>query len=62
LAALTQPGVKATVREIALSLGGNWRKELLFVLGQEVELYRVYQKKIGKCDMQLRKHLQSFGS
>jgi hypothetical protein len=62
LAALAQPGVKATVREIALSLEGNWREELLFVLGQEVELYRVYQRKIGECDVQLRKHLKSFGS
>jgi transposase len=61
LAALAQPGVKATAREIALSLEGNWRKELLFVLGQEVELYRVYQRKIGECDVQLRKHLKSFG-
>jgi transposase len=62
LAALAQPGVKATAREIALSLEGNWREELLFVLGQEVELYRVYQRKIGECDVQLRKHLKSFGS
>ena len=62
LAALAEPGVKATAREIALSLEGNWRKELLFVLGQEVELYRVYQKKIAECDRHLRKHLESFGS
>jgi transposase len=62
LAALAQPSVKAAPREIALSLEGNWRKELLFVLGQEVELYRVYQKKIAECDRQLRKHLESFSS
>ena len=62
LAALADPGVKASAREIALSLEGNWRKELLFVLGQEVELYRVYQKKITECDRQLHKHLESFGS
>jgi len=35
LAALADRGVKATAREIALSLEGNWRKELLLVLGQE---------------------------
>jgi transposase len=62
LAALAEPGVKATAREIALSLEGNWRKELLFVLGQEVELYRFYQKKIADCDRQLSKHLETFGS
>ena len=62
LAALVEPEVKATPEEIAKSLEGNWREELLFVLGQEVELYRTYQKKIADCDEQLRKHLKSFGS
>src|SRR6516165_6398657 len=62
LAALADRGVKATAREIALSLEGNWRKELLFVLRQEVELYRTYQEKIHDCDLQLREHLKSFGS
>src|SRR5207248_2405252 len=57
LAALVQPEVKATPQEIAKSLEGNWREELLFVLRQEVELYRVYQKKIDDCDLQLRQHL-----
>jgi transposase len=62
LAALVQPGVKATAKEIALSLEGNWRKELLFVLGQEVALYRFYQKQIADCDRQLRRHLETFQS
>jgi transposase len=62
LAALVQPGVKATAQEIALSLEGNWRKELLFVLGQEVALYRFYQKQIADCDRQLRRHLETFQS
>ena len=47
---------------MAKSLEGNWREELLFVLEQEVELYRFYQEKIVDCDLQLRKHLESFGS
>jgi transposase len=62
LAALVQPGVKATPADIAKSLEGNWREELLFVLRQQVELYRVYQEKIADCDWQLRKHLESLGS
>lgn len=62
LAALAQPGVQATPAEIVKSLQGNWREELLFVLGQHVELYRFYQRKIADCDRQLRKHLESFGS
>jgi transposase len=61
LAALVQPGVKATAADIAKSLEGNWRKELLFVLRQEVELYRMYQEKIQACDFQLREHLESLG-
>lgn len=62
LAAMAQPAVKAGREEIARSLEGNWREELLFVLAQEVELYRTYQKKIGDCDVQLRRHLETFAS
>src|SRR5260370_20262720 len=49
LAALVEPEVKATPEDIAKSLEGNWREELLFVLKQEVELYRVC--KVGKLDL-----------
>ena len=62
LAALVQPGVKAAAEDIAKSLEGNWRKELLFVLRQQLELYCIYQDKIIDCDLQLRKHLESLGS
>ena len=62
LAALVEPEVKATPDEIAKSLEGNWRAELLFVLRQHIELYRIYQEKITDCDFQLRKHLGSLGS
>ncbi len=62
LASLVQSGVKATLEDIAKSLEGNWREELLFVLRQQVELYRIYQEKITDCDLPLRKHLESFGS
>ena len=62
LAAMVEPEVKATPEDIVKSLEGNWREELLFVLRQHVELYRIYQKKITDCDLQLRKHLESLGS
>lgn len=62
LAALVEPEVKATLEDIAKSLEGNWRDELVFVLGQEAELYRFYQQKIAECDVRMRKHLESFGS
>jgi hypothetical protein len=41
---------------------GNWRKELLFVLRQQVELYRTYQEKIHDRDLELQQHLEWFGS
>ena len=62
LAAWAAPGVKATAEEIVKSLEGNWRQELLFVLRQQVELYRTYQEKIRDCDLELRRHLESLGS
>jgi hypothetical protein len=62
LAALVEPGVQATSEEIAKSLEGNWREELLFVLKQQVRLYEIYQEKITACDVQLRKHLEWMGS
>jgi hypothetical protein len=62
LAALVTCGVKAPMEDIAKSLEGNWRQELLFVLRQEVDLYRTYQEKIYDCDLELRQHLESLGS
>src|SRR6266581_676778 len=50
LAALSDPRVHASREEIAKSLEGNWRPELLFVLQQEVDMYDIYQKRIAECD------------
>jgi transposase len=61
LAGWVEPGVRATRDEIVKSLEGNWREELLFILRQHVEIYRIYQEKITDCDLQLRKHLESLG-
>jgi transposase len=62
LATLVRREVKAKPGEIAKSLEGNWREELLFVLRQELEVYQVYQEKIADCDLQLRQHLESMSS
>jgi transposase len=59
LAALADPQVKASKEVIAKSLEGNWRPELVFVLRQQVEMYRMCQDKIAACDRQLQRHLQS---
>jgi len=57
LAALSHPRIHASPEEIAKSLEGNWRPELLFVLQQEVDMYDTYQKRIAECDQQLQKQL-----
>jgi transposase len=60
LAELRDPRIHASKEEIAKSLEGNWRQDLLFVLHQEVEMYDVYQRRIAECDQQLQEHMASF--
>lgn len=62
LAELRDPRVKASPEEIAKSLEGNWRPELLFVLRQELELFDTYQRRIAECDQQLQEHLAQFAN
>ena len=60
LAELSDPRIHASREQIAKSLEGNWRPELVFVLQQEVQMYDTYQQRIAECDQQLQKHLASF--
>jgi transposase len=60
LAELSHPRIQPSRGEIAKSLEGNWRQELLFVLQQEIEMYDTYQRRIAECDQQLQKHLTRF--
>lgn len=62
LAELSHPRIEASREEVAKSLEGNWRTELVFVLRQEVEMYDTYQWRITECDQQLQKHLASFAN
>jgi len=59
LAELRDARVKATEPEIARSLEGNWRAELLFVLQQEFEMYQTLQRKIQECDQEIERQFQS---
>jgi transposase len=59
LADLADPRIHATRELIARSLEGNWRKELLFILQQERNLYEIYQQQIAECDTALATHLQT---
>jgi len=60
LAKLRDARIQASHYEIAKSLEGNWRPELVFVLQQEVDLYDSYQQRIAECDQQIEKHLATF--
>src|SRR6201998_2617117 len=59
LAALSHARIQASHDEIAKSLEGNWRPELVFVLRQELDMYDTYQKRIAECDQQLQEQFAS---
>jgi transposase len=60
LAELRDARIQESQEEIAKSVEGNWRPELVFVLKQEVDIYDTYQQRIAECDQQLQKHLATF--
>ena len=62
LAALRDRRVKASEEEVAKSLEGNWRDELIFVVEENLALYAVYQQKIGACDLRIEQHLKSISA
>jgi transposase len=62
LAELRDPRIQASPEQISQSLAGNWRAELLFVLGQALELYEMYQQKITDCDVRVEAHLQTLAT
>jgi transposase len=59
LAALRDWRIKATEKDVAKSLRGNWRDELIFVLEENLGLYGVYQERIARCDERIEQHLKS---
>jgi transposase len=60
LAALKDGRIKASSEEIAASLTGDYRLELVFILQQELQLYEFYQAQITACDTQIEQCLASF--
>ena len=62
LARLKGERIQATREEIAQSLEGTWRPELLFTLEQSLALYDTYQQKIVECNLRIEAHLQSMES
>lgn len=59
LAKFRDPRIKASAEQMAKSLVGNWRPELLFVLKQESEMYQSFQGMIQECDRESHQRFQS---
>ena len=57
LAKLRDGRIQASEEEVARSLEGNWRDDVLFELQQVVECYDFYQQRIAACDQQLKGYL-----
>ncbi|MBW4668858.1 MAG: IS110 family transposase [Cyanomargarita calcarea GSE-NOS-MK-12-04C] len=60
LAALKDERIKASSTNIAAALTGDYRPELVFVLSQELLLYKFYQTQITECDTQVEQCLARF--
>lgn len=50
LASMVHYTVKKSKEEIAVSLKGNWKSEHLFILADELDAYKTYQKRVISCD------------
>jgi transposase len=57
LAALRNTNCKKSEEEIAKALQSNGRKDFLFALQQELELYNNFQSKIKLCDVEIERML-----
>lgn len=52
--------IKSDKSVIAKALAGNYRKEHLFTLKQEFELYNIYQEKVAECDRSIEEYYKTF--
>lgn len=62
LADLSDPHVQASREEIARSLEGTWREDVLFELQQAVDSYQFAQRQIQQCDRKLQTYLATLPS
>ncbi len=62
LADLRDRRVKASREEVARSLEGHWREDLLFELQQAVEAYQFAHCQMRECDRQLEQYLTALPS
>lgn len=62
LATLRDPRIAASEAEIAHSLQGHWREDVLFELRQSLEAYDFYQQQLAACDRELAKYTAAVAS
>ena len=62
LAKLRDKRIMASEDEIAHSLQGNWREDVIFELRQVLEAYDFYQKQMAGCDQELTKYTAAVAS
>jgi transposase len=62
LANLCDPHIQASPEEVARSLEGTWREDLLFELQQAVDSYQFAQRQIQQCDRKLQSYLAALPS
>jgi len=59
LAKLRDRRIQASEEEIAHSLHGNWREDVLFELEQMLDAYNFQIRQIEKCELQLEKYMKA---
>ena len=62
LAKLANKRIKSSPKQIAKALTGNYREEMVFILNQELSLYKIYQQQISSIDKQIEECLRKFES
>jgi len=62
LAKLKHKQIRASREEIACSLQGHWRAELIFAGEQSLDLYDFHLAKIPECDQRIEAHLKTMPS
>ena len=62
LAVLADRRIQASRQEIAQSLEGHWREDLLFLLQQVHDLYFFHLESITGCDRQIEAHLKTLAA
>ena len=53
---------QASEAELTAALTGHYRPEHVFVLGQNLELYEVYQRQMAACDAAMEAYLQTLAA